>query len=54
MGANPLAGWELRVQALRVYYDVEGNEVLVRAVGVKRGNRVFVGGEEADLRGEAT
>lgn len=44
MGANPLAGWELRVQALRVYYDVEGNEVLVRAVGVKRGNRVFVGG----------
>jgi mRNA-degrading endonuclease RelE of RelBE toxin-antitoxin system len=54
MGPNPVAGWELRVQALRVYYDVEGDEVLVRAVGVKRGNRVFIGGEEADLRGKAT
>lgn len=50
MAPNPLAAWELRVPPCRVYYDVEGDEVLVRAIGVKRGNRVRIGGLEVELR----
>ena len=48
MRPNPLASWELRLGNLRVYYDVEeAPEPLVRiaAVGVKRGNQVYIGGE---------
>lgn len=46
---NPLAPWELRVGALRVFYEVAGEEtdvVNILAIGVKRGNRLFVAGEE--------
>jgi hypothetical protein len=32
-----------------VYYDVEADEVIVRAIGIKRGNCVLIGGEEVDL-----
>ena len=51
MCPNPLAAWELRIGDLRVYYDVteESQTVTVVAVGVKRGNRVFIGGEEWQL-----
>jgi hypothetical protein len=38
---------EERVQ--RVYYDVEGELVRVQAIGTKRGNRIFIGGQEVDL-----
>jgi mRNA-degrading endonuclease RelE of RelBE toxin-antitoxin system len=45
---HPLASWELRVGNLRVYYDVEDDPeplVKIMAVGIKRGNRVYIGGE---------
>ena len=46
-----MAPWELRVEDLRVFYDVatERNLVTVLAVGEKRGNRVFVAHEEIEL-----
>lgn len=51
MRPNPLASWELRIGDLRVYYDVteEPQTVTVVAVGIKTGNRVFIGGEEKPL-----
>ena len=53
MRPNPLAPWELRVGALRVYYDVEQSEpearVLIRAVGLKLRNRVRIGREVIEL-----
>jgi mRNA-degrading endonuclease RelE of RelBE toxin-antitoxin system len=51
MRANPLAPWELRIGNLRVYYDVEDEEVtvVVVAVGVKRRDRVYLGGKAFDL-----
>ena len=50
--SNVIATWELRIGTLRVYYDVEEEPeatVYVNAVGVKRGSRVFISGEEVDL-----
>lgn len=47
-----IAPWELRVDNLRVYYDVaEMPEptVFIRAVGINYRNRVVVGGEEIEL-----
>jgi mRNA-degrading endonuclease RelE of RelBE toxin-antitoxin system len=48
---NPLAPWELRVGALRVFYDVKQDEklVIVLAVGWKEHNVLRIGGEEVDL-----
>src|SRR5262245_3932534 len=48
---NPLARFELRIGALRVYYEVDkGRRVVeVRAVGIKIRDRVFIGGEEIKL-----
>jgi len=45
------AGFELRVGALRVYYDVEEEErvVSVLAVAWKGRDRIFIGGEEIVL-----
>ena len=46
---NPLAPWELRVGALRVFYEVDAREpdlVNVLAIGIKRGNRLIVAGKE--------
>ncbi len=48
------ATWELRfgpANQFRVLYtvDLECQEVLILAVGVKDGNRLIVGGEEVDL-----
>ena len=46
--------WELRLgpqDSLRVFYRVDraSREVHILAIGFKRGNRLFVGGEEFDL-----
>lgn len=52
MRPNPLAPWELRVGAFRVYYDIEEAPepvVSILAVGLKRGNRIRIGGEEITL-----
>lgn len=48
---NPLAPWELRAGALRVYYDVEepARKVLIRAIGIKERERVRIGGKEFEL-----
>lgn len=50
--ANALAPWELRIGDLRVYYEVKDEPervVVVKAVGVKKRNRVLIGGEEVEL-----
>jgi mRNA-degrading endonuclease RelE of RelBE toxin-antitoxin system len=50
--ANPLALWELRVGDLGVFYDVQEDPdqvVIIHAVGIKKGNRVFIGEKEMDL-----
>ena len=51
MRSNLIATHELRIGDFRVYYDVDTEEqdVLVRAIGVKRHNRVIIGGQEVDL-----
>ena len=52
MRPNPLAPWELRLDDLRVYYDVEEEpkpRVHIRAVGLKDRNRLIIGGEEIEL-----
>lgn len=48
---NELAEWELRVADFRVFYDVDEEDVLVKivAVGYKRGNTLFIHGEEYEL-----
>lgn len=47
---NPLAPWELRVGDLRVFYEVdEPGVVTVLAIGEKRGNKLYIEGEEIDL-----
>lgn len=51
MRPNTLAGYRLRVGNLRVYHDVEefASRVLVKAIGIKVRNRVWIGGEELEL-----
>jgi mRNA-degrading endonuclease RelE of RelBE toxin-antitoxin system len=51
MRRNPLAPWELRIGALRVYYEVKEPDLVVNvlAVGVKDRNIVRIGGEEIAL-----
>jgi mRNA-degrading endonuclease RelE of RelBE toxin-antitoxin system len=48
---NPLAGWELRIGRLRVFYDaVEAEEmVIIKAVGWKEHNTLFLRGREHPL-----
>jgi mRNA-degrading endonuclease RelE of RelBE toxin-antitoxin system len=48
---NPLAPWELRVGAFRVFYDVNRKEgiVVVVAIGQKHHNVLRIGGEEIQL-----
>ncbi len=49
---NPLAPWELRVGALRIFYDVDAQEpdlVNVLAIGIKRGHRLIVAGKEIHI-----
>jgi len=49
--AHPLGEWELRVDKFRVFYDIdtENETVLVKAVGVKMGNKLFLRGKEFPL-----
>jgi len=42
---NPLAEFELRAGDLRVLYNIEGNEVVILIVGVKKGNALIVKGK---------
>ncbi len=52
MRRNRLAAWELRLGELRVYYDVLAEPepvVIIRAVGVKIRNRVFIENREQEL-----
>lgn len=47
---NPMAPWELRVRNMRVFYEVdEPGVVTVLAIGTKRGNRLYIEGEEMEL-----
>ena len=46
---NELATWELRIGAFRVFYDIEGRTVQVRAVGWKEHNRLLIRGREFEL-----
>jgi len=48
---NRLSEWELRVGDFRVFYDVNDGHAVVKiaAIGHKRGNRLFVRGEEYEL-----
>jgi mRNA-degrading endonuclease RelE of RelBE toxin-antitoxin system len=58
---NPVAPWELRVEDLRVFYEVEEVEqseseqpdvagvVYVLAVGKKEGNVLWIGGKRVEL-----
>jgi mRNA-degrading endonuclease RelE of RelBE toxin-antitoxin system len=47
---NPIAPWELRVRTMRVFYEVDQPGVVtVLAIGAKRGNRLYIGGEEIQL-----
>lgn len=52
MRPNPLAPWELRIGNLRVYYDIQEvpeTAVTILAVGIKKRNRILIGGEEIEL-----
>ncbi len=52
MRPNPQAPWELRIEELRVYYEIEEmpeQVVTIVAVGVKDRNRVLIGGKEIKL-----
>ena len=47
---NRLAERELRIGRFRVFYDIEaGKTVKIEAVGHKRGNCLYIGGEEFQL-----
>jgi len=49
--SNPIASWELRIDHFRVFYDVDTDSevVLVKAVGWKDHNTLFIHGEEHQL-----
>ncbi len=52
MRPNPLAPWELRVNNLRVFYEVtadEPNVVRILAIGEKKGNKLYIAGKEIQL-----
>jgi mRNA-degrading endonuclease RelE of RelBE toxin-antitoxin system len=48
---NAVAAFRLRIGNLRAYDDVDlaAGTVLVKAVGIKRRSRVFIGGAEIEL-----
>jgi mRNA-degrading endonuclease RelE of RelBE toxin-antitoxin system len=48
---NDLSSWELRVGSHRAFYDVEEDEekVIIKAVGRKEHNKLFIRGEEYEL-----
>lgn len=48
---NDLAEWELRIGAFPVFYDIVADDEIVKvvAIGWKRGNDLFIHGEEYEL-----
>ncbi|NJN96798.1 MAG: type II toxin-antitoxin system RelE/ParE family toxin [Anaerolineales bacterium] len=48
---NTLASWELRVGDFRIFYDIISYEatVFVVAMGIKKHNRLTIGGKEFKL-----
>ena len=49
---NPIAPWELRLGEVRIFYSVEEQPrpaVFVKAIGVKRHNELWIGGERIEL-----
>jgi len=48
---NQLAERELRIDRFRVFYDLDEGKAVVKieAIGYKRGNRLYVRGEEFQL-----
>ena len=46
---NDVAEYELRVGRFRVFYDVDEKVKMVKAVGHKRGSRLFIRGKEYAL-----
>jgi mRNA-degrading endonuclease RelE of RelBE toxin-antitoxin system len=46
---NPLAPWELRLRAFRVFYTLEGGTVKVLAAGHKEHNVLYIRGDEVKL-----
>ena len=47
---NPLAPWELRVENVRVFYDVEEPaKVTILAIGTKERDKVYIEGKEIPL-----
>ncbi len=46
---NPVAEWKLRLDPVRVYYDVEGTTVWVVAIILKARNRLYRRGKEFRL-----
>jgi hypothetical protein len=48
---NDLSSWELRVDVNRVFYDVDKDaaKVIIKAVGWKEHNKLFIRGKEYQL-----
>ena len=49
---NPIAPWELRIEELRVFYEISSDEpniVKILAVGYKKGNTLFIAGKAVKL-----
>lgn len=49
---NPIAPWELRLGDIRVFYEVQERpdpRVIVKAVGIKRHNELWIGDERIEL-----
>ncbi|MCU0491580.1 MAG: addiction module toxin RelE [Chloroflexaceae bacterium] len=49
LDSNPIAPWELRIDNFRVFYDVEGTVVNIRAVGEKEHNDLYIRGVKVKL-----
>ncbi len=49
---NSIAPWELRLGDIRVFYEVREEpeaEVIVKAIGIKRHNELWIGDERIEL-----
>jgi mRNA-degrading endonuclease RelE of RelBE toxin-antitoxin system len=48
---NDLSAWEVRVSSFRVFYDVDesNKEVMIKAIGWKEHNKLFLRGKEYEL-----
>jgi len=53
LGENDLSDWELRVDRFRVFYDLVAERdrqvVMIKAVGHKEHNTLYIGGKETLL-----